>query len=334
MQHNKQRTNSFSVTNSEAKNKVPLVHFLVQSEAIDRIKEAIKKDVDISVLNKNSQSPLHIAARKGNLEIVKILLNAYIWNLNDQDYLGESPIFKATRGGHLRIIRYLRNCGAELNVNLNGKTILQVALQKNKLEIVEYLIRENLTALKDYPIILRSDYKENLKSLVKNNELTEIQSKHLLRISLEDKHFDVANILLDSDVECNFEDEDGYTSLHLAGMHSGSEDIDVISKLLDKTTQIDQQNSNGDTPLHCAASHGNLSAAKMLVDRGSLWELPNNSGYTALHLAALNGNLEIVKYLMKCGASPKRIDKFNRTPRDCALSSGYTNIADLLQITD
>ena len=60
----------------------------------DLIEYFIRQDYQISILNKNLETPLHVACYKGETEIA-ILLIKRSKNLNLQDHEGNTPLHKS-----------------------------------------------------------------------------------------------------------------------------------------------------------------------------------------------------------------------------------------------
>lgn len=89
------------------------------------------------------RSPLVAAARKGDLEIGKLLVEAKA-DIEFHDGSDESPLMAASANGHLDFVAYLMNKGAEVNRKVGGDgTALLVASREGHLEIVKYLISNN-----------------------------------------------------------------------------------------------------------------------------------------------------------------------------------------------
>ena len=78
---------------------------------------------------------------------------------------------------------------------------------------------------------------------------------------------------------------------------------------------------NMETPLHLAAGHGNVEAARVLLDHGAKVEVRDRFGATPLHNAAAINKLEMVKLLLEHGANAKAEDLQNRKPADRARSA-------------
>lgn len=92
-----------------------------------------------------------------------------------------------------------------------------------------------------------------------------------------------------------------FTPLHIATLNHNEA---CVSFLLQSGANIESGNKNAWRPLHLAAQEGQLKIFEALLDRGANIEAPTNIGSTALHVAARNGRLEIVKVLLEHGANP------------------------------
>ncbi len=87
---------------------------------------------------------LHVAASRGQLEIVKYLLLAGI-DLNRRGGVFEAaPIKEAASDGHIKVVRCLLDAGAELDVSEPERNPLFGAIYGGHLEIVKVLIEQGI----------------------------------------------------------------------------------------------------------------------------------------------------------------------------------------------
>ncbi|QTL47262.1 MULTISPECIES: ankyrin repeat domain-containing protein [Priestia] len=87
---------------------------------------------------------LHVAAKKGKLEIVKYLLHKGI-NINTKgDIFDAAPLRVAAGEGHLEIVKYLIAEGAELDVSLAKRNPLFGAIYGGHKEVVECLVEKGI----------------------------------------------------------------------------------------------------------------------------------------------------------------------------------------------
>ena len=82
----------------------------------------LERGADPSVKDKNGSTPLHFAARRGNEEIVKVLLEHPKVCVNVIDGSGKTPLHLACSEGHKKICQLLLNYGADIKAITAGKT--------------------------------------------------------------------------------------------------------------------------------------------------------------------------------------------------------------------
>ena len=91
----------------------------------------------------NKCTPLHFAARNGNLEMVQVLLE-YGVDVDCQSMFGNTPLIYATRWNAARVVRLLLERGADPNTRANfnlGRTPLHEASRRGRIEIARLLIK-------------------------------------------------------------------------------------------------------------------------------------------------------------------------------------------------
>lgn len=84
-------------------------------------------------------SPLHFAAQKGHIEIVKYLIKSGA-QIEFKNLTGTTPLHWAAQNGHLEIVKILISHGADPNSkNKKSKRPINCAQQYSHREVVEYL---------------------------------------------------------------------------------------------------------------------------------------------------------------------------------------------------
>ncbi|XP_071437638.1 ankyrin repeat domain-containing protein 31 [Pithys albifrons albifrons] len=143
--------------------------------------------------NKRGETQLHIAARRGDLSLVKTLLSSEIC-VNQQDYQGWTAIHKASSGGFTDVILELLEAGADVNSkSLQGVLPIHKAVSGNYLEAVRILLQHGANPCErdgSGRSALDQAYDEEMKELLKSygamdsvlpaltTEATERKSKH------------------------------------------------------------------------------------------------------------------------------------------------------------
>ena len=123
----------------------------VEDGDVSRVREMLRNNKrlgEIARFADDGRTPLNIAAREDNIEIVKLLLDSGVWHLlsenvivNKADYNGWTPLHAAVYYGHERIVKLLLDSGAVINkANKFGYTPLMEAAREGHIRIVKLLL--------------------------------------------------------------------------------------------------------------------------------------------------------------------------------------------------
>jgi len=89
-------------------------------------------------------APIHGAARRGDLEVMMRLTQedlGMVDTTDDDDSMGWTALHYASENGHLGVVCYLLDQGADINARGDlGQSPLYVACQEGHLEVVELLM--------------------------------------------------------------------------------------------------------------------------------------------------------------------------------------------------
>ncbi|MED1559348.1 ankyrin repeat domain-containing protein [Bacillus paramycoides] len=111
---------------------------------INEVKQLIGNDKEILNTMTTFGTWLHVAAKKGHLEMVEYLINKGI----DIDARGgtfdASALNLAAGAGHLEIVKYLIKTGAELDVSLAKRNPLFGAIYGGHKEVAEFLVEKGI----------------------------------------------------------------------------------------------------------------------------------------------------------------------------------------------
>ncbi|WOG85192.1 hypothetical protein DCAR_0104380 [Daucus carota subsp. sativus] len=201
---------------------------------VDFVKEMIKYyDIgDAAIKARNGSDAFHIAAKQGNLEVVKILMDALPELSLTFDQSNTTALHSASSQGHAEVVKFLM----EKNGNLvtigksNKKTALHSAARNEHLEVVKVLLTLHMAA--------------KGQSVEVVNEL--ISSKP-----------DLINML----------DSKGNTALHIATRKGRTK---IILALLSRKEILDKKaiNKSGETALDTAEKTGHSEIANILEEHG------------------------------------------------------------------
>lgn len=264
----------------------------------------LKAGADSSSSTKNGENVMHLAARVGDGNLIKILVVKSL--INSKNMEDATPIMLAAENGHAQTCEILLKAGADPFIAVNsGWNALHCAVGSGKLETVRVLSA--------------------------NKKLIDTQTKkgftpYMLAIDYE--NFQVAEFLFKSGANLTLQNSDGFNAMHFAVSHKKTE---VVKMLATNKQLINIKTTEGITPLILAAKKGYLRILEILLKAGADLNITDNEENTALHLAAVNEQTEIVEYLAKQKQllNAKK-PKSGATPLLEAAFNGRKNICEML----
>ena len=246
---------------------------------------------DANVSGRDGETPLHSAARYGDLETVQVLLDyqanvhAHLGAESDQ---GRTPLREAAYNGRVEVVRVLLEHGAHLGAEDNhGGTSLHVAVVNWREDAVRVLLEGGA-----------------------NVGAEDNQGRTPLHKAADRGRAEVVLVLLEHGADIGAEDYQGRTPLYDAVDHGR---VEIVLALLEHGANIGAKNNRGRTPLHEAGDHGRLEVVLVLLEHGANIGAEDNQGRTPLHEVADHGTAEIVRLLLEHGANANAEDKQGRT---------------------
>ncbi|KAL5267912.1 hypothetical protein ACHWQZ_G004834 [Mnemiopsis leidyi] len=118
-----------------------LVHMAVEAEQVDSIKHLRRKGYNFKIQNKDKETPLHVALKSGNTNIVDTILelNDEKIDLNLCDKKGNTALHLALKGNFFEIAeRLIVRDKVDPNIaNENNETVLHLAVPKKATNIIK-----------------------------------------------------------------------------------------------------------------------------------------------------------------------------------------------------
>ncbi|KAG6643097.1 ankyrin repeat-containing protein At5g02620-like [Carya illinoinensis] len=286
-------------------------------EAPERQQRLGGKKMTKQLTGKRDDTPLHMAARLGNLELAKEILandgDAELKQLlSKQNQSGETALYVAAENGCVDLVKELikhYDVGLAGTKARNGYDAFHVAAKQGELEILKVLT-------------------DAIPELSMTVDLTNTTALHT---AAAQGHIEVVNFLLDKgSCLATIARSNGKTALHSAARHGY---LEILKALLSKepgiTTRTDKK---GQTSLHMAVKGQNVELVDELVKSGPLTNMIDSKGNTALHIATRKGRLQIVHKLVQCEGMDKiAINKSGETALDTAEKAGHSEIAAILR---
>ena len=260
---------------------------------------------DVNAHDKCGDTPLHMAAGRGHLDVVRVLVKA---DVNAHDKCGDTPLHKAASEGHLDVVRVL---ASEFKADVNARdkyddTPLHYAAGRGHLDVVR---------------VLASEFKADVNARDGDGDTP-------LHKAAGRGHLDVVRVLASefkADVNVHGEYDD--TPLHKA---AGRGHLDVVRVLASEfKADVNACDGDGDTPLHYAAGGGHLDVVRVLASEFKAdVNACDGDGDTPLHYAAGRGHLDVVRVLVKADVNAH--DKCGDTPLHKAASEGHLDVVRVL----
>ena len=254
-------------------------------------------------------TPLIFAAREGDLESAKTLLDAGA-DVNQTSEYGWTPLLTATNNRHYRLGKYLLERGANANLaNKGGWTPVYLATDNRNIEGGDYPVpKPDMDHLEYIKFLLDHDADPNARA--KDNTLTrtiftmqwfyEAGATPFVRAA-QSSDTALMQLLLDYGADPFIPTDNGDTALTAcAGIgwvegvsyeRSAKENFDAIRMLLDLGLDPNGANREGRTALMGAALKGRNEVLQMLVDRGAkLDQRDGGSRDTDTNVSAIAGH--------------------------------------------
>uniref|UniRef100_A0A7N9D9D1 85/88 kDa calcium-independent phospholipase A2 n=1 Tax=Macaca fascicularis TaxID=9541 RepID=A0A7N9D9D1_MACFA len=255
--------------------------------------------------NEEGCTPLHLACRKGDGEILVELVQYCHAQMDVTDNKGETVFHYAVQGDNSQVLQLLgKNAVAGLNqVNNQGLTPLHLACQLGKQEMVRVLLlcnaRCNIMGPNGYPIHSAMKFSQKgCAEMIISMDSSQIHSKdpHYGASPLHwAKNAEMARMLLKRGCNVNSTSSAGNTALHVAVMRNR---FDCAIVLLTHGANADAHGEHGNTPLHLAMSKDNVEMIKALIVFGAEVDTPNDFGETPTFLASKISRLDTRKAIL------------------------------------
>uniref|UniRef100_A0A8C0N4Z2 Ankyrin repeat domain 6 n=1 Tax=Canis lupus familiaris TaxID=9615 RepID=A0A8C0N4Z2_CANLF len=204
----------------------------------ENVVQLINKGAKVAV-TKHGRTPLHLAANKGHLSVVQILLKAGC-DLDVQDDGDQTALHRATVVGNTEVIAALIQEGCALDrQDKAGNTALHLACQNSHSQSTRVLLLGGS----------RADLKNNAGDTC-------------LHVAARYNHLSIIKLLLSAFCSVHEKNQAGDTALHVAAALNHKK---VVKILLEAGADGTIVNNAGQTPLETARYHNNPEVALLLT---------------------------------------------------------------------
>ena len=255
-------------------------------------------DYDIDNSDQDGQTALHRAALNSKPKTVRFFLDR-MTNLNTLDNFGESPLMIAAHRGNMEIFMSINikleteisppiGIRSRIHVKTGGATLLMLACthsehwseqHEESLQIVKLLLQNNFD-----PRVRDDEGKTSLHYALRYTHSEITVRKNMLML--------INDVKKDSLV--HMKDNDGNTALHIAcGKFWGDK---LIPFLLEYGARMSDTNLKGETPMHVAARQRISKNINLLVQCGAKRHTQDKMGRTPVHAFIVSDRMTLIRY--------------------------------------
>lgn len=251
----------------------------------------------------------------------------------------ETPLHTAARNGDLETVENLLAEGlSPLPLNTQGQTPIDLAVQQGRPAIFWSLYRA--TEALDSPIetrlpeilneVVARDHAMLLASLLDPgqglNHRPDVRTTVYFKAA-EQGSLSVLKYLFEEGQDLNQASPTAqWTALHFlaqGGHHK------ALRWILTQDLAIQKQDARGLSPLHLAAFMGHENVARLLLEAGVLVDTTDEHQRTPLHIAAHQGYGALIQTLLQHGASPELKTTQGQTPLDIVRARHFSALRTL-----
>ncbi|XP_067659823.1 putative ankyrin repeat protein RF_0381 isoform X2 [Haliotis asinina] len=253
--------------------KTPLM-FAINFGHVQVFELLVSKGCILPIVEENGKNILHMACVKGNVDMVRHILNKSIVSVDGEDSMGKTPVMLAVESGHTDVFQLLVSKQCDIHKTCHdGNNILHTSCSRCHVDIVKHIVTGHLI---------------NIDSCGQNR-MTPVM------FAAKNGQRDIFDLLVNNGCDMSQKDKDGNTVLHMACI-GGSKYI--VERILSKEpVDVNSRGQSQSTPAMMAAACGHKDVFDLLVNRGADLTLVDGRGFGVHHLACMGGHLPVVEHI-------------------------------------
>ena len=288
------------------------VHWSAQGGNYEIVTYFADIGTDIHLKTIDGRNCLHIAARKGHLNLCKVLIYKYKFDVNMAKIHGRTALHFSAEGGHYDLVTYFAAMGTDIHLKTNdGLNCLHMAALNGHLNLCKMLIDKhkfdvNVAGKLGWTALHISAQNGSYELFTYFADMgtdiyrTTNDRLNCLHIAALNGHLNFCKILIDKyKFDVNAAEKSGRTALHYS---TQSGNYELVTYFANLGTDIQLKANDGKNCLHIAALMGHLNLCKVLINKHKFKvDMTDDDGWTALHCSAQSGNYELVTYFAELG---------------------------------
>ena len=290
-----------------------LLHSAARDGDVDKVRKLLEHgryDVN-EVSGLYSGTPLHVACKRGHLNVARVLIGTFKADMTIQNRDGATALMLAIKRGHDNVAHALLEdyqCPVDIR-DKDGDTVLHYACRASATQSMEILIQKYKFLGNDkslqVSIAARSGDVDKVRRLLKDSgcdvNVTDNKNWTPLHYACTWGDLVMARVLIGTfkaDMTIQNRDIDGATALMLAIKH-GHDNV-AHTLLEDYQCPVDIRDRYGNTVLHYACAANAKQSVKTLIQKYKVHtDLRKRNNDTPLHEAALHGQQEVALALIQ-----------------------------------
>jgi len=280
----------------------------------------------LNILSANAQNPLLDAIKKNNFVQVKEEVKNGA-NVNYRDKNNATPLMWATYKSDLEMVKFLKNKGADCNLNglvfyekdtsIYYGSLMAIAAGENKFDILKYFVENCEISIEDCEYNPNSDKNDGWNALQWSSFMGNI---------------DIVEYLTEKGANINAnQSSDKGSPLIYSAMNK---QYDVTKYLIEKGADINYIPVNKWSLIHYLARDEKNYLLELILKKGANPNLQTSQGYTPLILAAYNNHIETCMLLYNYGAKIDKKDNSGKTAKNYADEQNLISISSFLNSPD
>ena len=348
------------------------LHLAVSRNSVNLASLLLDHGASTSHLSRADITPLHQGALQGHVATTATLIKRGADVNTKTKIRGLSPLHVAARGGDKDIVKMLLTHKADAFAqNKEGDTAMHVAVENHRIGVVELLLElvdsrhpsddwfamncvpschpgraRRYKCKRGHPLVclIGSNAQTALHDAANVGDLEicllliahhgdvdarDADGNTPLHLAASAGHCAVVKELLQRGAACNLCNNERQSPLHVAIMEEKAECIKALlhggadPNLLDTTGW-------GEPPLHMACRRAKVGMARILIEHGAKVNMKSRACLLPLHEAVRKGNDDVVTMLLGYGAAPNETNCLGLTALHIACAQGQRKVVSIL----
>lgn len=279
----------------------------VKKRDSNRAIELIQEGADVNAPDGDRNTPIHLAAEAGYLDLVKLLFN-HGAKINFSNKSHEMPVSMAAEKRFADVVEFfIENC-APANTSIDRKGLIHFAAEQGNCHLIEVLIK----------------HKANVNVQDKDGNTP-------LHLAAKEGHLDLVELLCKHDAKINLRNKFNEAPVLMAAkkISTGKKRFTDVVEFLVKNGAPANTIIDCKEMIHFSAEQGECNLMEVLIKHGADINAKGFCGDTPLNAATRAKQLESVKFLLGRGADPNLKNIYAKTPLRHAVDIDLTAITEL-----